>query len=268
MSRTACLVAAALVSLVTWPAVAQDKAKAPEASAEKSGWVSIFDGKTLEGWDGDPRFWTVKDGAITGTTTPENKTRGNTFIIFVGDNKGHKPVEFGDFELKLEYRIVAHNSGIQYRSFKAKGEDRWRIGGYQADFDAKKGWAGTNYGEKFRGVLAKRGEKVTLKGFETVERKKGKKKGQKRKVAVREVEKIGDAKALAAKIKDVPEWNEYHIIARGFRFVQKINGVTMSELVDNDEANRRKKGLIAIQLHQGPPMVVQVRNIRIKTSGK
>jgi hypothetical protein len=121
------------------------------------------------------------------------------------------------------------------------------VGGYQADFDHGKAWVGTNYGERFRGVLAKRGEKVTYVGKKD-----------------RKVEKIGDAKDLAGKVKDAPQWNEYHIIAKGFQLTQKINGVTMSEFIDNDEKNRRAKGLIAIQLHGGPPMKIQIRNIQIK----
>ena len=99
------------------------------------GYVSLFDGKSLEGWDGDPKFWSVRDGAITGQTTSENKiVNGNTFLIWKGG-------EVADFELKLEYKISTEkgNSGIQYRSFKLPGDnDGWRIGGYQADFDAKK----------------------------------------------------------------------------------------------------------------------------------
>ncbi len=220
----------------------------------EEGWTSLFDGKSLKGWDGDPKFWSVKDGAITGITTKENPTKGNTFIIFVGDNTDRTPVEYGDFEMKLQFRIVAHNSGVQYRSFKLEGDnDGWRVGGYQADIDAAKKWAGTNYGEKFRGILAKRGEKATL----SVPVGGGK--------MSREVESIGDSNELANKIKDAPEWNDFHIIAKGYHFTQKINGVTMSEVIDNDTKSRREKGLVAIQLHGGPPMTIQVRSIQIKT---
>jgi hypothetical protein len=234
-------------------------ATAANPDSDSDGFVSLFDGESLKGWDGNPDFWKVQDGAITGVTTKDNPTKGNTFIIYVGDNKDNTPVEFGDFELKIDFRIVAHNSGIQYRSFKLPGnQDGWRIGGYQADFDAAKGWVGTNYGERFRGVLAKRGERVTIGVTEQ--------KGKKPKTA-RTVESLGDSKELASKVNDAPEWNEYHIIANGFHFVQRINGVTMSELNDNDEKNRRAAGLIAIQLHGGPPMTVQARNIRIKQLG-
>ncbi|MEM0895592.1 MAG: DUF1080 domain-containing protein [Verrucomicrobiota bacterium] len=228
--------------------------------AHAGDWQPLFDGKTLEGWDGNPKFWTVKDGAITGTTTEANPTDGNTFIIFTGENKDKTPVEFSDFELKFEYRIEGHNSGMQYRSFKLEGDnDGWRVGGYQADFDAKKQWAGTNYGEKFRGILAKRGEKAVITGTNSVQTKRGV-----RVTATTEVEPIGDPGKLAEKIKDAPAWNEMHIIAKGNDLQQKINGVLMSHIIDNDKENARDSGLIALQLHGGPPMVVQIRNVQNK----
>jgi hypothetical protein len=226
---------------------------------DSSEWKPLFDGKSLAGWDGDPKFWSVKDGAITGTTTKENPTKGNTFIVFTADNADHEPKEFSNFELKLTFRIEGHNSGIQYRSFRANGPDRWRVGGYQSDFDAKNGWTGTNYGERFRGILAKRGEKAELNGM--VEVDGGKKV---KKVLKRQIESLGDAKKLAEGIKAYPYWNEMHITAKGNVLTQKINGVTMSVVTDNDKENARDKGLIAVQLHGGPPMVVQVKDVKIK----
>ena len=225
-------------------------------SSSQSEWKDLFDGKTLSGWDGDPKFWSVQDGAITGTTTAENPTKGNTFIIFTDANGDNKPVQFSDFEIKIEYRIPSGNSGLQYRSFHREGgADRWRIAGYQADYDAAMGWAGTNYGEGFRGILAKRGESVVITG--TTKNAKG------RVSPIREVTAIADAKELQKSIKAAPEWNELHVIAKGNVLIQKINGVLMSKLVDNDK-NKRLSGLIAIQLHQGPPMKMQVRSVKIK----
>ncbi|MEO0447610.1 MAG: DUF1080 domain-containing protein [Verrucomicrobiota bacterium] len=223
----------------------------------------LFDGESLTGWDGDPKFWTVKDGSLTGTTTKENPTAGNTFLIYTGDHENHEPVEFSDFVLTLTFRIAGHNSGIQYRSFRLEdGVDRWRVGGYQSDFDAAGNWAGTNYGEKFRGILAKRGEKVTITGSEEVIHKK---KGTKRLSALREVEALGEPDALAQEVKPYPAWNTMEIRAQGNQLTQMINGVTMSEVTDDDAANRRSSGLIAIQLHGGPPMEVQVKEVTIET---
>jgi type 1 glutamine amidotransferase len=213
------------------------------------GFHSIFDGKTLKGWDGNPKFWTVKNGAITGQTTKENPTKGNTFAIWTGG----KP---GDFELRLQYRIVANNkagfanSGIQYRSFDRKGADKWRIGGYQADFENGKTYSGILYGEGFRGILCKRGQKTELV-------RKGKK------FQVKVVGKVGDSAAIQKTIKH-EGWNDYHIMAKGFHFVHKINGVVTADCTDNDKAQRRNSGVIALQLHAGQPMTVQFRHIRIK----
>lgn len=212
--------------------------------ADDDGFVSIFDGKTLDGWDGDPKFWSVADGAITGQTTAENPTQGNTFIIWKGG-------DIGDFELKLEYKIIGGNSGIQYRSFvREDGADKWRIGGYQGDFEAGDRYSGICYGEAFRGILADRGEKTVLTS----------KDGKFNKEVVGSV---GDSNEIGKQIKK-EEWNTYDITANGFDFVHKINGVTTCEFTDNDEAARRATGLLALQLHAGPAMKVQFRNIRIK----
>ena len=122
---------------------------------KKSDYVSLFDGKTLNNWDGDPKFWTVQDGAITGITTKETPTKGNTFIIYTGKEN------FTNFELLVDFKIMAGNSGIQYRSFKKPGNhDGWRIGGYQADFEAGDRYSGICYGEAFRGILSLRGQKL------------------------------------------------------------------------------------------------------------
>ena len=215
-----------------------------QAIADDKGFEKIFDGKTLEGWDGNPKFWSVKDGAITGQTTKDNPTKGNTFIIWkAGTTK--------NFILELEYKITAGNSGIQYRSFKKGGEnDGWRIGGYQADFEAGDRYSGICYGEAFRGILSDRGFHTTLTLND---------KGKLQKKA----EKFGDPKEIGKAVKK-GEWNKYRIVAEKFHFVHYINDVKTMVLVDNDEKARRADGLLALQLHQGPPMTVQFRNIRIK----
>jgi putative membrane-bound dehydrogenase-like protein len=215
----------------------------PSARADDDSFEPIFDGKTLENWDGNPKFWSVEDGAITGITTADNPTPGNTFIVW----RGGEP---GDFELKLEYKIVGGNSGIQYRSFEVPNE-KWVVGGYQADFEAGETYSGINYGERFRGILAGRGQKTE------VTRTDG---GQ---VKVNVLETFADSGELQKKIKK-EDWNSYHIIAKGFEFTHKINDTTMSICIDRDEKERREKGIIALQLHAGPPMHVQFRNIRIK----
>ena len=206
------------------------------------GFKSIFDGKTLKGWNGDPKFWSVQDGAITGKTTKENPTKGNTFIIWDGKT--------GNFDLRLDYKIIGGNSGIQYRSFKADGPDEWRIGGYQADFEAGDTFSGICYGERFRGILSLRGKKTTLTVGDDGKLKK-------------EVEEFAKDADIAKAIKK-EDWNSYRIVARNFSLTHYINGVKTTQVIDHDKKTRRADGLLALQLHAGPPMTVQFKNIRIK----
>ena len=205
------------------------------------GEQSLFNGKDLEGWDGNPIHWSVEDGAIVGVNTKENPTKGNTFLIWKGGN-------LKDFDLTLECKIDSGNSGIQYRSFIKPGEhDGWRIGGYQADFESGDKYSGICYGEAFRGILCMRGDRTTLSRDQS-----GK--------LVKSVEKIGETTKLGLSIKK-KDWNTYRIVADGFRFEHYINGEKMCELIDNDEKERRAEGLLAFQVHAGPPMKVYFRNI-------
>ncbi len=232
---TCVLTAAAL--LLAW---AVSATAAPQAEGD-DGFTPIFDGKSLEGWDGDPRFWSVRDGAITGETTADNPTKGNTFLIW---RRGR----LDDFELKLQYRLRNHNSGIQYRSWEEPDQwGKWVIGGYQADIAEGEQYTGILYGERYRGILALRGQKTVI--------------GDDHKP--KEVGKVGDAAELQSYIKE-DGWNEYHIIAQGYHFIHKINGRVMCEATDEDASMRRPSGLLALQLHAGPPMKVQFRNVRLK----
>ncbi|MGO9108827.1 MAG: family 16 glycoside hydrolase [Thermoguttaceae bacterium] len=218
-------------------AVASVQAESPAADSE--GFHLLFDGKTLDGWDGDPNFWRVEDGCITGQTTKENPAPRNTFLIW----RGGKPA---DFQLKIEFRMPNPgfaNSGVQIRSWE--GPQKWQVSGYQPDMDSDDNYTGTCYGENFRGGLAGRGEK-------TVIGKDGK----------RKVEHFGDAAELAKFIKN-RGWNEYDITALGNHIIEKINGRLMCEVVDEDTV-ARKDGILALQIHAGPPMKVQFRNVRFK----
>lgn len=211
------------------------------AFAQDDGWVSIFDGKTLDKWDGNPDFWRVEDGTITGQTTADKPTKGNTFIIWRGG-------EVADFELTLDYKIVGGNSGIQYRSFEVEN-NKWVIGGYQGDFEAGDTYSGILYGERYRGILANRGQKTVLKKVDG-------------KFKVEVVGSVGDTKEIQSKIKK-EDWNKYRIVASGFHFQHFINDVATIDCVDED-TEKRAKGVLALQLHAGPPMKVQFRNIKLK----
>ncbi|MFN0196340.1 MAG: family 16 glycoside hydrolase [Planctomycetaceae bacterium] len=219
------------------PAPMPEPSPTPEPTPEDAT-ISPFDGTTLDGWDGNPAFWSVEEGVITGRTTAENPTKGNTFLIWRGG-------EVGDFELELEYRIVGGNSGIQYRSFEVENE-KWVIGGYQADFEAGETYSGILYGERFRGILANRGQKTIINAEHKPE----------------VVGIVGDSAEIQTHIKK-EDWNHYRVTANGFHFVHRINGIVTAECTDEDTEMRRATGLLALQLHAGPPMTVQFRNIKL-----
>jgi Domain of Unknown Function (DUF1080) len=206
---------------------------------EETGFKPIFDGKTLNGWDGDPNFWRVEDGAVVGQTTTDKQPKQNTFLIWRGGSPSN-------FELRLEYRLTGFNSGIQYRSVELP-DIKWAMKGYQADMDGEQRFTGQIYEERGRGFLALRGQ-FTYIG-------EGKKPGV--------VGSLGDSAQLKELIKSA-DWNDLHIIARGNTLIQILNGHVMSMLIDDDTPNRKMDGLIGIQVHLGPPMKIEVRNIRIK----
>jgi hypothetical protein len=213
----------------------------PAVAAETDeGFTPIFDGKTLDGWDGNPQFWRVEDGAITGQTTKENPTKANTFIVW----RKEQPA---DFELRFEFRMAGGNSGVQYRSVELEKVGKWVCGGYQYDMDAADQWTGGIYAERDRGIVCIRGQKTVL--------------GDDHKPKT--VGAVGDKDELKKLVK-AGDWNEASIVARGFQFVQTLNGKVMCEMTDEDKEMRRKDGLIALQLHAGAPMKVQFRNIRLK----
>ncbi len=210
---------------------------AATAAEAGEGFVCLFDGKTLDGWEGKSPFWSVRDGAITGQTTAENPTKGNTFLIWRGG-------KLADFELRLKFRMEGGNSGIQYRSTEM---DNFVVGGYQADFDSGNNYTGILYEERGRGILVPRCKKLVV-------REDGSK------------EVVGstcDEKDLLASLKK-GDWNEYVVIAQGNHLVQKINGFTTVDVTDNQKEKSRAEGILALQLHAGPPMLVQFKDIQLK----
>jgi hypothetical protein len=238
------LVVAALASHAPAQAPASPVAASP--TSNDAGFVAIFDGKTLDGWDGDPKYWRVENGCLVGEITPETLIKRNTFIIW----RGSTPA---DFELKVEYRISAQgNSGINYRSVQLT-DAPWSLAGYQADIDGPEKnkpplrHTGQNYEERGRTFLARRGEMVRI--------------DDSAKPVV--IGSLGDPDALKSFIKD-NDWNEYHLIARGNILTHLLNGHVMSIVVDDDTKHRRADGLIGVQVHVGPPMKVEYRNFRLK----
>ena len=216
-------------------------ASTSSADHHEKGFFSIFDGKTLTNWDANPKFWSVEDGAITGMTTKENPTSGNTFAIWRGGM-------VDDFELRLQFKIVGGNSGIQYRS---KDLGKWVVGGYQADFESGDTYSGILYEEKGRGILAQRGQVTEVVAAADDEHR------------VQVVASVGDTNDINQVIKK-EDWNNYTIIARGNQLTHVINGRMTCQVIDSDAAHAAKSGILALQVHAGPPMEVQFKDLRIK----
>ena len=218
-------------------------ASAALAAPLEPGFESIFNGKDLSKWDGNPKFWSVRDGAITGQTTAENPTSGNTFIVWKGGT-------LSDFELRLSYRIVKGNSGIQYRS-KLVDPANWVVGGYQADFEAGTTYSGILYEERGRGILAQRGQ-CTIIRPDSADPKKAK---------VGVIGSVGESNDIQKVIKH-EEWNDYVIIAQGNVLIHIINGRVTAQTID--EHQPAASGILALQLHAGPAMTVQFKDIRVR----
>jgi hypothetical protein len=220
-------------------------------SCAYAGEKSLFNGEDLSGWKGQPGFWSVKDGAITGQTTAGNPAKENTFLIWDG--------EASDFELSFNYRILDKNgegkgygnSGVQYRS-KVVNPEYSVVAGYQADFEIGNTYSGILYEEKGRGILAQRGQKVVIKEGDG---------GNSPKIEV--TGEVGKSDEIQAAIKQ-GDWNEYVIKAKGNHLQHFINGKQTVDVVDETAVGARS-GVIAIQLHAGEPMMVQVKDIVLKT---
>ena len=211
----------------------------PDEGMPETDFRPIFDGRTLDGWTYDPVYWRVEEGCIVGEVTPETLLERNSFIIWRGDAPA-------DFELKMEYRVSAEgNSGSEVPGVP----DALR--GYQLDIDGQGEWTGQNYEERGRTFLALRGQ---VSCVET---------GKKPYV----VGSTGDKAELFSQI-DRDGWNECHVIARGHTLIHLINGHVMSVIVDDDPQERTSEGLIGMQVHVGPPMKIEFRNIRLKTDRK
>jgi hypothetical protein len=220
------------------PAGRGPRAAAPD---DNTGFRPIFDGKTLDNWEGEPGFWRVEDGILTGETTDEKKLKLNTFIIWRGGTTA-------DFEFRAEFRLTeSANSGVQYRSTALPDIGKYVLKGYQADIDGKGAYTGMLYEERGRGFVAPRGQFARMADGGTPKL----------------IGSPGETEVLKAAIK-VADWNQIHIIARGNVIIHVINGRVMSMCIDEDAKGRAMEGLLGLQLHVGPPMKVEYRNILLK----
>ncbi len=230
------------LSLVTLTAFADEPAK------NASEFVTLFNGTDLDGWDGDPRFWSVKDGVIHGESTKELTPKGNTFLIWTGG----KPQ---DFELRLSFRCTAtNNSGIQYRSTRVSGKgigNDWVLKGYQHELRNE---------NKFPNVPSfiydERGSRgrICLVGEKAVWTSEGKK--------VLDNSLI-DAAAFK-ELMNIDDWNDVVIIAKGNHIQHFLNGKLVLDFTDEHPKLALHEGVIALQIHAGAPMWTEFKNIQLR----
>jgi hypothetical protein len=203
---------------------------------EEAHGVRMFNGTDLSGWEGAPGWWTVEDGAITSESTPEKPCRSANYLIW----KGGKPA---DFEFTCEFRMSAEaNSGIQIRS---EARPDWDTFGYQADMTGDGSLVGFVY-HHARGLIAERGQTVVLAADGS-----------------RKTEQTGDPAELLKHYRK-NGWNQYRIVCRGPEITLFINGVRMCRFADHAVPPAARSGIIALQMHPGPPMKVQFKNLMLR----
>ena len=234
---------------------------------DHTGFVQIFDGTTLNGWDGDPNVWKVLNGAIVGYS-PADKPVGTTFIVW----RGGEPADF-DLKLELKAEGPGANTGIQYRSRNevptfgrgpaaggARGgsgrgggrgappDPRWQISGYQADFDYVNRYSGQLMdSSNARFILTPRGTVVVSD------------EGQPAKTLAN----LGDPAEMAGYVK-INDWNQYEVIAKGNTLTHIVNGHVMSITIDNDTKLRAMKGLLALQIEGNGGVTISFRNLWLR----
>lgn len=215
-------------------------------NADRTGFVSLFNGRDLTGWEGDPQYWSVKSGAITAESPVNGRVPTNTFLIWKGG-------KLTDFELRLSYKITAGNSGVQYRS-RVADASVWKVFGYQFEIDAEKR-------DKNGGLYEEGGQRKGLGGNA----------GGTLMANVGENVRMtpDDKKQMIGSLKGVPQfhsgtWNELVITAQGNHITQQLNGTTTIELTDDDTRAQALSGVLALQLHAGSPQKVQFKDIRLR----
>jgi len=150
-----------------------------------------------------------------------------------------------NFELRTQFRLFGKsNSGVQYRSREAPDRGDYVVIGYQADIHPKAANNAMLYDEQGRGILANHGQKMFIG-----------EKGEKM---------LAGSTGPIQEVK-MEDWNDLTIIARGNHIVHKLNGKTTIDLIDHHKEERELEGVLAFQVHRGPAMRIQFKNIRLKT---
>jgi len=212
----------------------------PASAIPDAGFERIFDGETLGGLKAlDMSYWSVRDGAITGESTPKHPCKSNQFIVWQGG-------DVGDFDLKLKFRVSGNgqNSGVQFRSIlRPDGQ----AVGYQADIFQSGGYLGGVCDELHNRMGP---ELLSANGHKTIIDAAGK----------RTTTQLGPM----ATMRPPGEWNDYRITAKGQQIILEINGVKSTELIDQEEGHFDLSGFLGLQLRAGEPMIVQFKDIYLK----
>jgi len=216
----------------------------------EDGFTDMFAAGTLAGWEGDADIWRMEDGVLVGEIRADTELKNNTFLIW-------KDAEPADFVLKTKFRISEHgNSGINYRSERF-AELPYALKGYQADIDGRHRYTGQNYEERNRTTLAYRGQRTEIPASP----------GQSRGNAwssLTLLDTVATPNELAEADRPGPDgWHDMLIVAQGNKLSHYVNGKLVSEVLDNDAENRKEKGLIGVQVHVGPPMKVEYKDMQI-----
>ncbi|MEI7948119.1 MAG: DUF1080 domain-containing protein [bacterium] len=202
--------------------------------------VSLFNNKDLTGWEGPPGVWTVENGALVAQSTLENPCKTDTYLVWKGDTPS-------DYELSADFRLSAKgNSGIQIRS---ENLPQWKTSGYQADMTGDGKLVGFVYHHK-RGLIAGRGQRVQVAPDGT-----------------KTIEKIATPEELIKSYKP-GDWNTYRIVCNGPEITLYVNSVMMCQFTDKDSKFATTNGVIALQMHPGPPMKIEFKNIVLKKEAK
>ena len=223
-------------------------------SAKQDGFVDMFENNSLAGWKGDTTYWHMKDGILKGEIREDQEPlKNNTFLIWQGG-------EVGDFELKAQFKISEKgNSGINYRS-DLYTELPNALKGYQADIDGQNRYTGQNYEERKRTTLAYRGQSTEI--LNPTPENKGESKGNAW-TNLKVIDTIAAEQQMQTFLRP-NDWNEIEIRAKGNKLTHLLNGQVIAEVIDNDTQNRKDKGLIGVQVHVGPPMKIEYKDMKIK----
>jgi hypothetical protein len=227
---------AAVLSATAQVSKTPEKMSGDELTA--NGFRPLFNGRDLTGWEGPAGSWRIEDGALTWESKIEDPLKDWPYLIWIGGQPEN-------FELLVDFRLSAMaNSGVNFRSQRI--DDRWGLGGYQADLTGDDRYTGTIYRDH-------PSRPRILRGQSAVESSDGE----------LHITVFGDGEDLQVKTYLKGEWNRIRVVCQGPKISYFLNGVLMSELTDNGPDSSRK-GFIALQMHQGPPMKIQYKNIYLK----